>query len=97
MTNDQKKRTSWGGIGAFLTFFVFVVVIGAGAALRWQALDRAFAFAWIGFLVFGSLVVLWRGWRHRGKPGRAKLGQMAALPQSWQRWVLGESKDDRPD
>lgn len=95
MDNERKKRTSWGRPGAFVCFFICVIVIGIAAANHWRALDIAFAFAWLGFLVVGSFVVLWRGWKGRAGPGPVKLGQLAALPRSWQRWVLGENKDDR--
>ena len=94
MENGHKKRTSWGRPNAFVTFILCVAIIGAASATHWRALDLAFALVWLGFLLVGSLVVLWRGWKHRAEPGAAKLGQLAALPRSWQRWVLGESNKD---
>jgi hypothetical protein len=93
MENDQKKRTSWGNPSAFLWFFGCISVIGLAAAARWRELDIAFASAWLAFLVVGSSVVLWRAWKHPDGPSTAKLGQLAALPRSWQRWLLGEDKD----
>jgi hypothetical protein len=95
MKNDQQKPASWGRPSAFVWFFICVTVIGLAAATHWRALDIAFGLIWLAFLVVGSFVVLWRGWKHRAEPGAFKLGQLAALPPSWQRWVLGESKDDR--
>ena len=73
--------------------FICIAIIGLAAAAHWRALNIAFALAWLVFLVVGSFVVLWRNWKHRGEPGPAKLGQLAALPRSWQQWVLGEGKD----
>ena len=93
MENDQQKRISWGRPGAFLWFFLCISAIGLAAASRWRELDIAFASAWLTFLVVGSAVVLWRAWKHPGEPRTAKLGQLAALPRSWQRWLLGEDKD----
>ena len=95
MKNDQQKPASWGRPIAFALFFICVTVIGLAAATHWRALDIVFALTWLAFLVVGSFVVLWRGWKHRAESGSVKLGQLAALPRSWQRWVLGESKDDR--
>ena len=92
--NEQKKRTSWGRPSALVTFFICVAVIGVASATHWRVLDIAFALLWAGFLIVGSLVVFWRGWKHRAEPGAAKLGQLSAPPRSWQRWVLGESKKD---
>ena len=92
MQNDEQKRTIWGGPSAFITFFLCFTVIGLGAAAHWRELDFVFALAWVGFLVVGSFSVLWRNWKSRSEPGSVKLGQLAALPHSWQRWVLGESK-----
>jgi hypothetical protein len=94
MENGQGKRTSWGRPSTFATFLIWVAVIGAASAAHWRALDLAFALAWLGFLIVGSFVVLWRGWKHRAEPGAAKLGQLAAMPRSWRRWMLGESKDE---
>ncbi len=37
-------------------------------------------------LVAGSFVVVWRKWKHRAGLGSAKLGSLAVLPRSWQRW-----------
>ena len=95
MLNNHQGRVTWGGPSAFFSFFACVTVIGVGAAAHWRALDLVFALAWVGFLAFGSLVVLWRNWKHRAEIGPARLGQLNALPRSWQRWMRGESGDDR--
>ena len=93
MDSHRQKRTAWGQPSAFVWFFVSCTFIGLAAASHWRALDIAFALVWIAFLVVGSVVVLWRAWKHHGEPGTAKLGQLAALPRSWRLWVLGETKD----
>lgn len=94
MENGQKRVISWGRPGALVMFLICITTIGVASANHWRALDVALSLIWLGFLVIGSFVVLWRAWRHRSEPGQVKLGQLAALPGSWQRWVLGESKDD---
>lgn len=95
MDRERQKRTVWGQPSAFAWFFVSVTTIGLAAASHWRALDVAFAMAWLALLVVGSFVVLWRTWKHRGAPGTAKLGQLAALPRSWRQWVLGEAREGR--
>ena len=89
--SNRERHSSWGRPREFIGFFAILTVIGAGAALHWRALDLAFAFVWLAFLIVGSAVLLWHGWRHRGEPYSARLGQLAMLPRSWQKWVLGES------
>lgn len=93
MDSERQKRTVWGQPSAFAWFFLSISAIGLGAASRWRALDVAFVVAWLAFLVIGSSVVLRRAWKHRGAPGTARLGQLAALPRSWRQWVLGEARD----
>ena len=90
MQANPQKRTSWGGTGAFIPFFVCITLIGLGATAHWRALDLALAFVWVGFLIVGSVVVVCRNWKNRSEPRLVKFGQLAALPRSWQRWVLGE-------
>ena len=95
MANQHKTNGSWGRPREFIGFFAILGVIGVAAAFHWHvlALDLAFTFAWLAFLVVGSVVLLWQGWRHRGEPGGARLGQLAVLRRSWQKWVLGESDE----
>ena len=93
MENDRQKRTFWGSPSAFVWFFICVTVIGLAAATHWRVLDIAFALTWLMFLLVASFGFLWRNWKRRGESGPAKLGQLAVLPRSWQRWVLGEGKD----
>lgn len=93
MDSGRQKRAVWGQPSAFAWFFLSITAIGLGAASRWRALDVAFVVAWLAFLVIGSSVVLWRAWKHRGVPGTARIGQLAALSRSWRRWDLEEARD----
>lgn len=95
MDSNSKRRIHWGSVCAYAFFAAYIVMIGVGATFPWHWLRVADAVLWLGALVVGSAVVLWRAWRHRGEPGGVKLGQLAALPRSWQKWVLGET-DDTP-
>lgn len=91
MSQAPKKHSSLGRPRDFIVFLAVLVVIGLAAAFHWRWLNFAYVVAGIAFLVLGSIVVLWRAWRHRGEPGGAKLGQLSALPASWRKWVLGET------
>ncbi|MGH8144826.1 MAG: hypothetical protein ACREPY_00705 [Rhodanobacteraceae bacterium] len=95
MANDQRKRGSWGRPREFVGLLAIAIVMGVAATLHWHALDLALLLAWLAFCVMGSAVVMWRAWRHPGEPGSAKLGQLAALPDRWRKWVLGESDESR--
>jgi hypothetical protein len=93
MGRNQKHRIRWGSVCAYAFFLVYIVMIGVGATFHWHWLDLAYAVVGLAALVVGSVAVLWRGWCHRGEPGGVRLGQFAALPRSWQKWVLGETDD----
>ena len=97
MPRNQKKHISWGSIAAYAFFGVYIIMIGLGATFHWRALDLAFAFLTLAAIAVGSAIVLWHGWQHRGEPRGVRLGQFAALPRSWQKWVLGERDDDAPN
>ena len=70
-----------------------LVVLSALVASGSKALDSWLALTWIGLLLAGSLVLIWRTWKQRAT-GRVFLGQLAALPPRWRKWVLGESDDE---
>jgi len=91
MAKNQKNSTFWGRPRDFAITIAILIVIGAGAAFHWHALDLGCAIVVLAFYLAGSIIALWRAWCHRNGPGPAKLGQLAALPASWQKWVLGES------
>lgn len=69
-------------------------MLGALIASGSKTLDTWLALIPIGLLLASSLVLVWRTWKHRAT-GRVFLGQLAALPPRWRRWVLGESDDER--
>lgn len=91
--NEQQKSTAWGRRRDFVAFVACITIIGIAAAAHWRTLDIVFALAWLGVIALGSFMVLWCAWKHRAEPGSPRLGQLAALPRSWQKWVLGESRD----
>lgn len=95
--SDQRKRSSWGTRRAFAEWGIAILALAllVNSHSRW--LDLAWSFALLGLVVIGSCIVWWRLWMHRGKPGPAPLGQLAALPRSWQKWVLGETEDESPN
>ena len=94
MAANQKNHIVWGRPRDFLITIAILLVIGVGAAIHWHALDLGYAIVVLAFYLAGSIIVLWRAWRHRNEPGPARLGQLAALPASWRKWVLGESSKD---
>jgi D-alanyl-lipoteichoic acid acyltransferase DltB (MBOAT superfamily) len=91
MPQESKKHGLFGRPRDFMVFFAVLAIIGLAAAFHWHWLDLSYVVVGVVVLVLGSVVVLWRAWRHRGEPGGAKLGQLAALPTSWRKWVLGET------
>lgn len=97
MPDTRRKPLSRGSAAAYASFVLYIASIGLGAAYHWAALDLSLAALTIAAMAMGSIVVLWRAFKHRKKPGGVRLGQMAALPDRWQKWVLGEPDDDRPD
>lgn len=81
---------------AFVHFFLFVAVLGAVLAIGSRTLNAAIAFVGLGFFFVGSVVALWRIWKERGNPGANTFpSQLSVLPKKWQKWVLGESDDDK--
>ena len=94
MRDKPSSRGSWGSPKAFRDLAVFLVVLGALTAFDSQTLNVWLALAQVGLLVAGSLVLLWRTWKHRAE-GRVFLGLHNALPRSWRKWMLGESNDGR--
>jgi hypothetical protein len=78
---------------AFAECLAFLVFLAVAFSQTWiaKALMAAVAAA---FLV-GSAVLLWQMLRRRPGDPPVALGQTAAMPRRWRRWVLGES--DRKD
>jgi|GEM_PF-6067108 len=97
MQTNRKSRVSWGSVAAYAFFGLYIALVGVGGALRWHALDIALEVLAGVILVAGSAAVMWRARRRRGEPGGPRLGQSAALPRSWRKWMLGERNSDEPD
>lgn len=96
VTSGPARRIRWGSVCGYACFYAFIVSIGLGATFHWRWLGLTYAFVYLGALVVGSAALLWRAWRHRHEPGGVVLGELAALPRSWRKWVLGEA-DDKPE
>lgn len=96
MSKHRKIRVSKGSVAAYAFVVLYLATIGVGAAYHWRALDDVLAVLSIALLAWGSVVVIWRAWRHRGQPGGPRLGQLDALPRRWRAWVLGEHDEDGP-
>lgn len=94
MDTHHKPQSHWGRPLAFVECALSVVLPGLLVTYGTRALGRDLALASMALLGVGSVVLLWRTWRHRGE-GRVYLGQVAALPAWLRRWVLGEG-DDTP-
>jgi hypothetical protein len=95
--NKPSKRSSWGSPRAFAELGIALLVLTLIVNTHSQWVKSVLADLYLTVLVVGSCVVLWRGWKHLGKPGPPPLGQGAALPSKWRKWVLGEMDDDRED
>ena len=79
---------------ALLEFLLICLVLGFLIALHSRMIDIILGLLWLGFLVVGSAVILWRLWRNPDEFQRRGMGQMAVLPRRWQKWVLGENDKD---
>lgn len=81
---------------AFVHFFIVIAVLGALLAIRSDALNTAIGLLLIGFILVGSVAALWKIWKERGNPqANTYPSQIGWLPKKWQKWMLGESDDNR--
>jgi hypothetical protein len=81
---------------AFVHFLVFVVVLGAILAIGSRELNSAIAFLGLALVAVGSVAALWTTWKERNNPGANTFpSRIGFLPKKWQKWVLGESDDDK--
>lgn len=80
---------------ALVGFVLFCVILTSLIALdaRWAGI--ALAIVYFAVLMVGSLVVVVRNMKGQQGSERAPLGQTAALPRSWRRWVLDEGEEKR--
>jgi hypothetical protein len=81
---------------AFIHFILVIVALGALLAIRWNGMDAAMSWLLLAVLVVGAIVALWQVWSGRAY-ARANTfpSQLGAMPKKWQKWVLGESDDQR--
>lgn len=92
---DEPSRRNFFNPRAFVGFLIFCAVLGVLIALHSRWIGMAWAFVNLGALLVGSIVLAWRNWAHRGTSQRAYLGQAAALPRSWRKWVLDEDGEKK--
>jgi hypothetical protein len=90
---STSTRSHWGRPAAFLECGAFILFLALGFARTLVA--HALTVAVVLSFAAGSGVILWRLMRRRPGEPPVALGQTAALPRRWRRWVLGES--DRKD
>jgi len=91
MTNSA--RTQWRRPLAFVECLAFLLFLAL--AFSETLVAHAFTVAVALAFVASSGAILWRMVKRRSGGPPVALGQTAALPRRWRRWVLGES--DRKD
>jgi hypothetical protein len=90
------SRLQFDSVRALLIFIGFLLVFGILVELDKGSgiINYALRVLLWAFLLIGSVVILIRMWRTRGRPAEfwnsAHGGQIAILPPKWRRWVLGE-------
>ena len=80
---------------ALAGFVLFCAVLACLVALDARWAGTALAIVYFAALMIGSLVVVVRNIKGHEGPGKARLGQTAALSESWRRWVLDEGEEKR--
>ncbi len=90
---STSARIHWGRPLAFVECLAFLLFLALAFSetLVAHALTVAVALAFVA----GSGAILWRMVNRRPGDPPVALGQTAALPRRWRRWVLGEG--DRKD
>jgi hypothetical protein len=81
---------------AFAHFFIVIAALGLLLAIRANTVPAAVGYLALALLVPACMAALWKVWSERGN---ARVGtfpsQLGAMPKKWQKWVLGQSDDDR--
>jgi hypothetical protein len=81
---------------AFVHFFIVIAVLGAVLAIQSKMLNMAIGMLGLALLLVGSIAALWKIWNERGSPETNTFpSQIGWLPRKWQKWMLGESDDDK--
>jgi hypothetical protein len=75
---------------AFAECLAFLVFLALAFSQTWTV-RTLMAVVAVAFLA-GSAVILWRMLKRRPGDPPVALGQTAAMPRRWRRWVLGESE-----
>jgi hypothetical protein len=91
------RSSQWGSPRAFAEWAIALAVLAILVNTHSSWLNSTLRVLMLGIVVLGSCIVLWHMWQHRGKPGPPPLGQDAALPPKWRKWVLGEMEDEKRD
>jgi hypothetical protein len=94
----MSARPILGPTARFAGFVLVLLLIGALAQTgRRSTIDHAMQLLWWLFVIACSAVLVVRMIRQRRDPDAARRavhsGQLGAVPERWQGWVLGE--DDR--
>jgi hypothetical protein len=73
-----------------LPLLCFLLLLGALVASASKAIDGWMAIVvWRGLLI-GSVLLIIKNVRQPPENRGFQFGQLAVLPRSWQRWILGE-------
>lgn len=75
-------------------FLLVWLVLGTLISLHSRTIDNVLSLLWLAFLCVGSIILLWRRWKHPAEFKRLGMGQLAVLPQSWRNWLL-DGSDNR--
>lgn len=89
MSNHTQPRMSFNP-RALAGFVLFCAVLAGLIALDMRWVGVALSLVYVAALLVGSLIVIVRSAKGSQEPGRARLGQAAALPRRWRQWVLDE-------
>jgi hypothetical protein len=73
--------------------FLAVLSLAVASQSRWLDVTLT-CVAWAVFIL-GSVLIVVRTFKHPDRPPSGMAGQIAILPRSWQRWVLGERDDSK--
>lgn len=95
MDVDKRRRTSFHPRG-LADFLLVCCILGFLIALHSTFIDSALGLLWLGLLIASSVVIVWRWWRYPNDSRRHGTGQLAALPRSWRKWMLGDDKERHP-
>ena len=86
-------KKAWPDLIAFLLIFSVLLAFAS------PEVDNLIASAWLGVLLLGSGMLLWRSWRARSDPESSKAFRDARwgsiVPPKLFRWMIGEDEDSK--